>query len=214
MDLVDSFRLGQSLDLLQILLYSVFLVNAAMFLLFIKAACCKNCIMSVSVIKQEIAERERGLEEACGAEWTFYISRALLSKTSRLCICLSDASVWRCVWLCVGIWMRYDGQYWVDTTVSSWPSNLWLKKKKQKRRKTMNLSLWVSSYAPDYLTVLENQGMNLESRRVWDSSLGWQFLIHHHGVQLVVAWCSWPPGFRWVRQSWSKQWRKLPAKVK
>lgn len=68
MDLVDSLRLGQSLDLLQILLYSVFLVNAAMFLLFIKAESCKNCIMYVSVIKQEIAVRERGLEKACGAK--------------------------------------------------------------------------------------------------------------------------------------------------
>lgn len=54
------------------LLSSIFLVNMATFLLFLKAASCssvcKNCITYVLVIKQEIAERERGLEKACGAK--------------------------------------------------------------------------------------------------------------------------------------------------
>lgn len=75
MDLVVCFRIGllQSLDLLKVifLLSSVFLVNMATFLLFIKAACssvCKTCITYVLVIKQEIAGRERGLEKACGAK--------------------------------------------------------------------------------------------------------------------------------------------------
>lgn len=68
----------------------------------------KNCITYVLVIKQEIAERQRGLEKACDAKWTFYISRVLLSKISRFCICLSDASVWWCVWLCIGVWLMYN----------------------------------------------------------------------------------------------------------
>lgn len=115
MDLAVYFRLRQLLDLLQIffLLYSVFVVNMATFLLLIKAACCssvcKNCITYVLVIKQEIAERERGLEKACDAKWTFYISRVLLSKISRFHICWSDASVWWYVWLCIGVWLVYNG---------------------------------------------------------------------------------------------------------
>jgi len=64
----------QSLNLLKIffLLCSVFLVNMSTFILFIKAvrcsSVCKNCLTDVLVIKQEIAERERGLEKACGAK--------------------------------------------------------------------------------------------------------------------------------------------------
>ena len=167
-DLAVYFRLGQSLDLLKIffLLYSVFLVIMAPFLLFIKAACCspvcKNCITYVLVIKQEIAERERGLEKTCGAKWTFYISRVLLSKISRLRICLSDASVWRYVWLCIGVWLMYNGTESIQQFLHC-PAICVFKKK---RRKTVNLSLWVSSHAPGYLTVLENQGMTLQSWRM------------------------------------------------
>lgn len=49
---------------------------------------CKIRVMCVLVIKQEITEGERGSEKACGAKSTFYISRILLSKICRLCICL------------------------------------------------------------------------------------------------------------------------------
>lgn len=43
--------------------------------------------MYVLMTKQEI-ERQTGLEKVGGARSTFYISRILLSKISKLCMCL------------------------------------------------------------------------------------------------------------------------------
>lgn len=68
----------------------------SLILLFRKASCCssacEDCIVYVLMIKQEIAEREYGLERVHGAKWAFYISGVWLSKIFRPCMCLTDAS--------------------------------------------------------------------------------------------------------------------------
>lgn len=84
---------------------------------------CKFWVMCVLVIKQEITERQRGLEKAGGAKSTFSISRILLSRISKLCVCLK----W-CINLMVGT-SRSFGECWdgeqrcvLGSLVRSYPS--------------------------------------------------------------------------------------------
>lgn len=117
---------------------------------------CKIWIMYVLMTKQEI-ERQTGLEKVGGARSTFYISRILLSKISKLCMCLKWGTNLMVSLTVYGSLVNV-GWYSVNTTNSPLPSRLCV----YKRRMMVNLSQWVSSHAADHLTLLKDEGRNLQ----------------------------------------------------